>query len=70
MLAGRNFGGFQQRCDKVCRRVSETVSVARSGTLPAGVLKRTNGFRWKAHNGTNLLRQFATKAGLPVCVET
>src|SRR6202142_1789444 len=50
MLTGRNFSGFQQRCDKGCCRMSEAVSVARSGTLPAGVLEGADGFGLKAHS--------------------
>jgi len=51
----RNFSSFQQRCDKGCCRMSEAVSIARSGTLPAGVLKGADGFGFKAHGAPTYL---------------
>jgi hypothetical protein len=55
MLTGRNFSGFQQRCDEGCCRVSETASVAGSGALPAGMLKGADGFGLKAHGAPTCL---------------
>ena len=55
MLTGRNSSGLQQRCDKGCCRMSEAVSVARSGTLPAGVLEGADGFGLKAHGAPTCL---------------
>src|SRR5260370_39799120 len=68
MLTGRNFRGFQSRCDKGWRRPSEAVSVARSGTLPAGVLEGADGFGLKAHSAPTCLDNSPTVILKQVCL--
>src|SRR5258707_13957683 len=68
MLTGRNSSGFQQRCDKGCCRTSEAVSVARSGTLPAGVLEGADGFGLKAHSAPTCLDNSPTVILKQVCL--
>jgi len=44
MLSTRDFSGCQQRRDEGRCRMRESACVARSRTLPAGVLKGADGF--------------------------
>src|ERR1700758_5468233 len=56
MLTGRKFSGFQQRFNVGRRGMSKTASVARSGTLPAGMLKGADGLGFKAHKSPRARR--------------
>ena len=62
MLTGRNFSGFHQRCNVGRCRLSKTVSVARGGPLPAGMLKGADGFGFKTHKSAPGLENSATAA--------
>src|SRR5712664_2464416 len=48
ILTGRNFSGFQQRCNVGRSRMSKAFSIATSGPLPAGMLKGADGLWFKA----------------------
>src|ERR1700758_496256 len=72
VLTGRDFSGFQQRFDVGRCRMSKTVSIARSGALPAGMLKGADGGGSKAHSQLALrkLGHCGIQANLSERVET
>src|SRR5215470_15934922 len=56
VLTGQDSSGFQQGCNVGRCRMGETVSVARRGPLPAGMLKGAHGSGFKAHKSASCLK--------------